>query len=141
MSSMVKLLVTFSLTDSLEGVHPLQSGIVRLRHPSERRPGLPHENAWMFWPRLAWETARKTFIMLSRLSALSVDAIRAARDPERDRYIDQALTPVHDDDDKALDLMTKTGGARAAVAHIQRVDKLTHGPGASHGGAVRPSIL
>ena len=52
MSSMVKLLVTFSLTDDLEGVHPLQSGIIRLRHPSERRPGLPREQAWIFWPRL-----------------------------------------------------------------------------------------
>jgi hypothetical protein len=36
------------------------------------------------------------------------------------------LTPVHDDDDETLDLMTKTTGARAAVAHIKRVDELTH---------------
>jgi radical SAM superfamily enzyme YgiQ (UPF0313 family) len=127
MSSMVKLLVTFSLTDGLEGVHPLQSGIIRLRHPSERRPGLPRERAWIFWPRLAWDTVRKTFVTLSRLSALSVVAIKAVRNPERHGYMDQALTPVHDDDDQVLDLMTKTGGARAAIAHIQRVDKLTHG--------------
>jgi radical SAM superfamily enzyme YgiQ (UPF0313 family) len=131
MSSMVKLLVTFSLTDGLEGVHPLQSGIIRLRHPSERRPGLPRERAWIFWPRLAWDTVRKTFITLSRLSELSVVAIRALRNPERHGYMDQALTPVHDDDDQALDLMTKTGGARAAIAHIQRVDRLTHGVGAT----------
>jgi radical SAM superfamily enzyme YgiQ (UPF0313 family) len=133
MSSMVKLLLTFSLTDSLEGVHPLQSGIIRLRHPSERRPGLPHEKVWIFWPRLAWDTVRKTVINLSRLSALSVVAIKAMRDPERYSYMDQALTPVHDDDDQTLDLTTKTGGARAAVAHIQRVDKLTHGLAASAG--------
>src|ERR1700743_1499552 len=98
MSSMVKLLVTFSLTDGLEGVHPLQSGIIRLRHPSERRPGLAREQAWIFWPRLAWDTVRKTCITLSRLSELSVVAIRAMRDPKRDCYMDQALTPVHDDD-------------------------------------------
>jgi radical SAM superfamily enzyme YgiQ (UPF0313 family) len=135
MSSMVKLLVTFSLTDGLEGVHPLQSGIIRLRHPSERRPGLAREQAWIFWPRLAWDTVRKTVITLSRLSELSVVAIRAVRNPERHGYMDQALTPVHDDDDQALDLMTKTGGARAAIAHIQRVDKLTHGVGATAGQA------
>ena len=132
-SSMVKLLLTFSLTVGLEGVHPLQSGVIRLRHPSERRPGLPRELAWIFWPRLAWDTVHKTFVTLSRLSGLSIDAIKAVRDPERDNYMDQALTPVHDDDDETLDLMTKTGGARAAVAHIQRVDKLTHGFGVAAG--------
>ena len=126
MVSMVKLLLTFSLAVGLEGVHPLQSGILRLRHPSERRPGLPREPAWLFWPRLACDMARKTFRILSALAPLTTDAVRAVRDPERYRYIDQALTPVRDDDDVMLDLMTKTDGARAAVAHIKRIDELTH---------------
>jgi radical SAM superfamily enzyme YgiQ (UPF0313 family) len=126
MVSMVKLLLNFSLAVELEGVHPLQSGVLRLRHPSERRPGLPPEPAWVFWPRLAYDMARKTFRILSALAPLISDAVRAARDPERYRYMDQALTPVRDDDDVTLDLMTKTGGARAAVAHIKRVDELTH---------------
>ena len=39
--------------------------------------------------------------------------------------MDQALTPVGDDDDQ-LDLMTKTTGARAAVAHLKKVANLTH---------------
>ena len=126
MVSMVKLLLNFSLAVELEGVHPLQSGVFRLRHPSERRPGLPPEPTWMFWPRLACDTLRKTFRILSALAALTADAVGAARDPERYRYMDQALTPVRDDDDETLDLMTKTSGARAAVAHIKRVDELTH---------------
>ena len=41
----VKYLVTFSTTDRIENVHPLQGGIFRLKHPSERRPGLPRESA------------------------------------------------------------------------------------------------
>ena len=35
MSSLVKLLYQFSTMHPLEGVHPLQSGIFRLRHPDE----------------------------------------------------------------------------------------------------------
>jgi hypothetical protein len=31
----------FALTDPLENVHPLQGGLLRLKHPSERRPYLP----------------------------------------------------------------------------------------------------
>lgn len=53
------------------------------------------------------------------------------RNPDARAYMDQALTPVHDDDDDTLDLMTKTSGARAAVAHIKRISELTHLPGAA----------
>ena len=138
LSSIVKILLNFSLTVRLEDVHPLQSGIFRLRHPSERRPGLPAEPAWIFWPRLAWDTARKTVTILSELAWLSAAAIRAARDPGRFGYMDQALTPVRDDDEETLDLTTKTAGAWAAVAHIKRIDELTH-PAAAR-AAVQPQF-
>jgi hypothetical protein len=48
-----------------------------------------------------------------------------ARDPAARAYTDLALTPVSDDEDMALDLFTKTAGARAAVAHVKRVAELT----------------
>jgi hypothetical protein len=130
MTSMVKLLLNFSVTVELEGLHPLQSGVLRLRHPSERRPGLPVESALFFWPRLGWDTVRKTATTFFALSKLAASAISAARDPNRHRYMDQALTPVGDNDG-SLDLMTKTGGAQAAVAHIKRVDALTQARGAA----------
>jgi hypothetical protein len=41
-------------------------------------------------------------------------------------YMDQALTPVGDDEDETFDLLTKTTGARAAVSHIKKVAELTH---------------
>jgi hypothetical protein len=44
-------------------VHPLQGGIFRLKHPSERRPGLSRENPWFFWPRFTWETLVKHVIL------------------------------------------------------------------------------
>ena len=40
-------------------------------------------------------------------------------------YMDPALTPVSDDGDDTLDLLTKTTGARAAVAHIKKIAGLT----------------
>lgn len=131
MASMVKMLLNFSLTVRLEGLHPIQSGVLRLQHPSERRPGLASERAWIFWPRFAWSTARKTATILAALAQLTAEAVRAARHPNRLSYMDQALAPVHDDDDETLDLMTKTTGARAAVEHIKHVDKLTHAHGAA----------
>jgi hypothetical protein len=40
LGSLMRLLARFALTVPLENVHPLQGGILRLKHPSERRPGL-----------------------------------------------------------------------------------------------------
>jgi hypothetical protein len=127
MSSMVKLLLTFSLMVSLENVHPLQSGIFRLRHPSERRPGLPRENALLFWPRLWLELARKTGVIISTAWRLSVLSIRIARDPKRYDYMDPALTPVTADDESELEMFTHTAAAKQAVAHRNKVLNLTRG--------------
>ena len=126
MKSLVKILVTFSSTVRLENVHPLQGGIVRLRHPSERRSTRTPESALAFWPRLAWD-AIKVHASLARLIVRLVLEMRAiARDPRAHAYMDQALAPVGDDDDDSLDLMTQTTGARAAVAHVRKIAELTH---------------
>jgi radical SAM superfamily enzyme YgiQ (UPF0313 family) len=126
-SSLVKLLYQFSTMHWLEGVHPLQSGIFRLRHPDERRPGLPRENPVMFWIRLAAELVRKTSSSLMTLGRLGIIGARIARDPKRFEFMDQALTRVADDDESTLDLLTQTSGAKQAVAHQKKVFNLTHG--------------
>ncbi|KIZ40151.1 MULTISPECIES: B12-binding domain-containing radical SAM protein [Rhodopseudomonas] len=127
LSSMVKLLLIFSLMVSLEKVHPLQSGIFRLRHPSERRPGLPRENALLFWPRLGLELARKTGGVAATAWRLSRLALRIARDPQRLAYMDQAMTPVAAEDENELAIFTQTAAAKDAVAHRNKVLKLTRG--------------
>jgi radical SAM superfamily enzyme YgiQ (UPF0313 family) len=123
MFNLAKYVLTFSTTDPLEGVHPLQGGILRLKHPSERRPGLPRERATVFWPRFIWETIRKHAILAREMLRLLrlVSAIK--RDPASRSYTDLALTAVHDD--VSLDLLTKTTGVQAALAHAKKVADLT----------------
>jgi hypothetical protein len=48
-----------------------------------------------------------------------------ARDRDARAYTDRALTPVRDDEDETLDLLTKTTGARSAVAHVKKIAGLT----------------
>src|SRR5262249_25914619 len=72
MGSLLKVLVSFATTVRLENVHPLQSGVLRLKHPSERRPGLPRERAWVFWPRFVWETLYKHVILAGVIARLLV---------------------------------------------------------------------
>ena len=127
MASLLKLLVAFATMVPLENVHPLQSGVLRLKHPSERRPGLPRERAWVFWPRFVWETLYKHVILTGTIARLLILSRSVARDPRARAYMDQALTPVDDESDAMLDLLTKTTGASAAVAHVKKVAELTRG--------------
>jgi hypothetical protein len=127
MGSLLKLLVSFATMVRLENVHPLQSGVLRLKHPSERRPGLPRERVWVFWPRFVWETLYKHVILAGVIARLFVSKISIGCDPHSRAYMDRALAPVGDDNDATLDLLTKTAGASAAIAHIRKVAELTRG--------------
>ena len=126
-SSLVKLLAIFSTAVRVEDVHPLQCGLFRQRHPSERRPGLAAPSALLFWPRFALDSVRKTGAILAAFAKVAAIGIRVARDPQRLAYTDQALTPVSDDDADSLDLFTQSASAKQAVAHQKKVFDLTHG--------------
>jgi hypothetical protein len=126
-SSLVKLLAIFSTAVRVEDVHPLQCGLFRLRHPSERRPGLAAPNALLFWPRFAFDSVRKTSAILAAFARVAAIGIRVARDPQRHTYTDQALTPVADEDADSLGLLTQSDSAKQAVAHQKKVFDLTHG--------------
>ena len=122
--SLVKLLVRFATSTPLEDVHPLQSGVFRRRRRSERRPGLPAENALAFWARQVWQTLRVHVLTLGMIARLVAWAVVIQRTPNARRYMDRALTPVTENED--LELLTKTNGAKAAVDHLKKVHDLTH---------------
>ena len=96
-----------------------------MKHPSERRPGLPRERVWVFWPRFVWETLYKHVILAGVIAGLFVSKIAVDWDAHTPDYMDPALTPVDAEDDARLDLLTKTTGAAAAIAHIKKVAALT----------------
>lgn len=125
LKSLIKLLVTFSSAVRLERVHPLQSGLWRLRHPTERRPMRAPESTLVFWPRFIWDTVKAHAGLALVVVRLLLAVTRIARDSRARKYMDQALMPVGADDDDHLDLMNKTAGARAAIAHAKKIAKLT----------------
>jgi hypothetical protein len=132
--SLPKVLANFATAVRIEHVHPLQGGLVRLRHPTERRPGLPQENPWIFWPRLIGQTITKQARVISTIAQLVLWAWRIALDPKTREYADAALTPVREDEDQFLDLLTKTTGAGPALDHLKKVHNLTHRGAATAAG-------
>ncbi|THK38996.1 radical SAM protein [Ensifer sp. MPMI2T] len=131
LASLVKVLVSFATMVPLENVHPLQSGLLRLKRPSERRPRMKRVHPLIFWPQFLWETVRKHAALAGTIIRLTAAAYSISRDPASRVYMDQALTPVGADDEEALELFTKTAGGTAAVAHVKKVAALTHATPAS----------
>jgi hypothetical protein len=121
LGSLVKILVSFATTVRLEGVHPLQGGLLRLKHPSERRPGLQAITPLLFWPRFVAGVVYKHTILAATIIRLVWWKRAIERDPGALSYMDQALMPVTEDDDDTLDLMTQTTGGVASVAHARKV--------------------
>ena len=85
----------------------------------DRRPGLPIEPVWKFYPKYLIESVSKLTqlaILYSRLRRLY---LRLQKNPKRFRYTDLALTPVTEHDVEELE-MFHTPSAAAFVAQEQR---------------------
>jgi radical SAM superfamily enzyme YgiQ (UPF0313 family) len=118
----IVLMMWFMSAIHLEGVHPLESGVFRLKVRRDRRPGLPREPVWIFYPRYWTESVVK----LARLALLYGRIRRIYKgiqeDPNRYQYMDVALTPVTDHDTEDLE-MFHTPSAPAFVAQEQRRER------------------
>jgi radical SAM superfamily enzyme YgiQ (UPF0313 family) len=126
MMSLAKVLVQFSTMMQLEKVHPLQSGLIRMKHPSERRPSFPAENVFAFYLRHVRNLfVRNTHFVKTAWWILALKR-RIEKDPDRFAYTDQSLTPVTDEQEETFDFLTKTAGAKAAIDHFKKVAALTH---------------
>jgi hypothetical protein len=107
-----------------EAVHPLESGAFRCKSRRERRPGLPRESPFVFYPRYLGESAVKAWRYWSvyRRSRTMLKAVLAA--PERWTYTDLSIAPPQTDEFDNLDLYHATSGGEAALARMRRDDAL-----------------
>ena len=103
-----------------ERVHPLQSGVFRVKHRTQRRYGLPVENPFVFYPRRLWEILRTYVPGLWYFYRLTRVRKRIQRDESLRHYSDRAIEPVRDDDEEELEMFEVTDAARRAVEKTRR---------------------
>jgi hypothetical protein len=115
----------YSAAHRIEHMHPLQAGVFRRKFRRDRRPGLPLESVWSFYPKYAWEIVSKHVRLAAHWIMIEWMLRRAKREEARRPYTDLALTPVLDNETEALEMFTHSEAARDAVAHIRKVDALT----------------
>jgi hypothetical protein len=89
---LVNHVLQFYFTFRQEKVHPLQGGFFRRKIRSQRRPGLPRENALLFYPRRAWEVVDTHVKLAAFYWSLHRIRKKVERDPRP--YADPALIPV-----------------------------------------------
>jgi len=123
------LMVWFKGCIAIEKIHPLEGGYLRLKFRRDRRPGLPIEPMWLFYPRYVAETLRKQYQWFSFYLRMRAIYNRIKRDPARRSYTDLALSPVEDDETESRELF-QSDAAQAYVRQEQRLDKVSHGAAA-----------
>jgi radical SAM superfamily enzyme YgiQ (UPF0313 family) len=124
-SRLAGALTWFSCATSIENVHPLQFGILRLKNRKDRRPDLPIEPPWQFYPRYFSESTSKLVRLI--VAALKIEGTRrrVAKDPDAAQHFDRAMEKVVENDDDQLEMYTHSTAARDAVTHIRKVAKIT----------------
>jgi radical SAM superfamily enzyme YgiQ (UPF0313 family) len=112
----------------IEGIHPLESGVLRRRYRRDRRPERGIEPAWRFYPREIVRIATAQARWAALFARLGLIYWRVARDPRRAQYMDAALAPVRDDEVETHELY-RSDAARAYLGQERRLDDLRHGRG------------
>lgn len=114
---------------TIEKIHPLECGLIRLKRRTDRRPTHRIENPLTFYPRTWTEMVAKQL----RWVWLWVDKwalyYRVKYDPRRLDYMDAALSPVTEDETDSLE-MFQSDEAQAYVVQERRLKAVRAGAAA-----------
>jgi len=118
--NMLLLLTWYWGCIELEKVHPLQGGYLRRKYRTERRPTLPVESPFVFYPRylggLLWNHVR----LAGRIIDFALFRRRLKHDPNAPSYTDLALTPPADDEFESYEMFAISDSAKAAAAKMRK---------------------
>jgi hypothetical protein len=119
-STMLYLLLWFSGSMALEGVHPLESGLIRRKVRRDRRPGFPIEPALLFYPKYISELIGKHIKFVRKYWKMYKFSRTLKRDPHAREYMDTALSPVAGSDLDLLEMFQVTEAARTVAAKARQ---------------------
>jgi radical SAM family protein len=114
------LLLWFYGCITLEKIHPLEGGYLRRKYRKDRRPTLPVESPWAFYPRYATDLGWKHIRLARLVWRFGRIRRRLKRDPLARAYTDQALTPVSETELDALEMFSATEAAKTAVEKVRK---------------------
>ncbi len=130
-SNALFLATWFSGSIRIENIHPLESGFLRRKFRTARRPGFAVVSPLAFYPGYYAETAAKLLRWGALYLHLRRKYLRIKHDPKKFEYMDLALTPVGDDEEDGSRELFNTEAAKAYVKQEHHLDKFRHGEAAA----------
>jgi hypothetical protein len=105
MGNMLTLLLWFHFCTVMENIDPLQGGYWRRKYRKDRRPTMPVESPWVFYPRYVAEMVRKHVRLAQLMWRFHWFCKRLERDPEARAYTDAALSADFEHDGEAMEML------------------------------------
>jgi len=105
LGNMVVLLVWFHFCIVYEKIDPLQGGYLRRKYRKDRRPTMPIESPFVFYPRFVFDLVRKHLKMAQLAWRFHWFKQRLERDANARNYSDVALTPDSETDAESLEML------------------------------------
>jgi hypothetical protein len=103
--NMMVLLLWFHFCIVFEKIDPLQGGYLRLKYRRDRRPTMPIESPFVFYPRYIGGLLYKHFKMAQLAWRFHWFKKRLERNPDARNYTDVALTPDSETDAEMLEML------------------------------------
>ena len=103
----------------LENVHPYQGGYLRRKYRRDRRPFLPIENPFVFYPRYVVDVLYKHFKLAQLVWRYQPFAKKLRRDPAARNYMDVALTPVAAEEFDSYEIFNASESAKSEVMKMR----------------------
>jgi hypothetical protein len=79
---------------TIEGIHPLQGGLIRRKYRKDRRPAFPMESPLTFYPRYIGQTITGSVRLFTLFRHYKRILARVEADPKKQTYTDIAMTPT-----------------------------------------------
>ena len=119
--NMTFLLLWYYSCVALEKIDPLEGGYLRRKYRKDRRPTLPVESRFVFYPRYVADLVTKHFTLAQLIWKYGKLRRQLKRDPEAHNYMDLALTPVMDDDSEEVNVTSAHHHAKPALVTLSTV--------------------
>ena len=100
-----------------EGIHPLEGGLVRWRGRRSRRPNMPVESSWKFYPKQIRIVVSMTWQWCSLAWKLNQLRRKVENDPSKLLYSDSSLQTFPDEAEDHLDLH-QTYGSLLSIKNL-----------------------
>ena len=124
-SKTIGLITWFKGCIHIEKVHPLEGGFFRRKSRKDRRPTLPLESPFIFYPKYFLEIIWKHFCWTLLVIRMRLVCKRVRNDPKNREYMDLSLEPVIEKETETLELF-QSEPAKKFVEKQNRFEKMRH---------------